>query len=446
MILYNLRPFLTDIYEVIPVQIEQASSGQLLQWRDELRAQYSEFQQRKLSLDLTRGKPSAQQLGLSDALDGSLKGHYQLDNTDLRNYGGLEGLPSARKLGAMLLGLHPEEVIAGGNSSLTMMYQAMLYAWLLGPDGKSPWKDEGTVKFICPSPGYDRHFAICEQLGIEMLVVSMDESGPDMDAVEALIAADKSIKGMWCVPKYSNPTGCVYSDATVNRIAQLGRQASGNFRVFWDNAYAVHDLSQEGQALANIMELCRNHGTQDSVLQFTSTSKISHAGAGVAFMGASRENLAVFCKQVGISMIGPDKVNQARHVHLFPDLAAVQRHMQCHARILGPRFDCVLNHLEQAFGQSDMGSWTIPKGGYFVSFNTRPGLAKTVVKLANEAGVKLTPAGATFPYGNDPEDRNIRLAPSFPSVEEVDLCMAIFATCVKIASVEQALTQGNAAV
>lgn len=422
-----------------PVQIDQASREQLANWRDALRAQYADYQQRKLSLDLTRGKPSAEQLSLADALDGNLHGNYQLDGTDLRNYGGLEGLPSARKLGAELLGLDPAEVIAGGNSSLTMMYQAMQYAWMLGPDGKNAWRNEAHIKFLCPSPGYDRHFAICEQLGIEMISVRLTDNGPDMDQVEALIKADSSIKGMWCVPKYGNPTGCIYSSETVDRIAALGKIAAANFRVFWDNAYVIHDLVSSPTLLANIMERCHAHGTEHSVLQFTSTSKITHAGAGVAFMGASKENLAVFCKQLGICTIGPDKVNQARHVKLLPDIAAVRVHMQKHAAILKPRFDCVLNHLDKAFSGSDLGEWTTPEGGYFVSFNTRPGLATTVVKLAAEAGVKLTPAGATFPYGKDPDNRNIRLAPSFPKLDEVDLCMAIFTTCVKLASVEKAL-------
>ena len=423
------------------MRIDQATPEQLQQWQSELETAYQAFQARKLSLDLTRGKPCAEQLDLSDALDGILDGNYREDATDTRNYGGLEGLPGARKLGAAMLGLQPEEVIAGGNSSLTLMYFAMLFAWMLGPDGKSPWRKEGTVRFLCPAPGYDRHFAICEQLGIEMLVVPVGEHGPDMDRVEDMVRADSSIKGMWCVPRFSNPTGCVYSPETVDRIAALGKLASNGFRVFWDNAYAMHELGAHAPVLANIMERCRVHGTEHSVLQFTSTSKISHAGSGVAFMGGSRENLAVFCKQLGISMIGPDKVNQARHLRLFPDIEAVRAHMQQHAAILKPRFERVLSQLEQSFADSDLGSWTRPDGGYFVSFDTRPGLANEVVRLANEAGVKLTPAGATFPYGRDPANSNIRLAPSFPSIEEVGLCMEVFAVCVKLASVRQALAK-----
>jgi DNA-binding transcriptional MocR family regulator len=422
------------------VRIDNASPEQLQQWRDDLEQQYSAYQDRKLSLDLTRGKPSSEQLVLSDALDGILQGEYRQDGIDTRNYGGLEGLPSARALGAAMLGLAPEEVIAGGNSSLTMMYQAMLYAWMLGVDGRSAWNKDGEVKFLCPAPGYDRHFSICQQLGIQMLVVPMLADGPDMDEVERLVTLDPAIKGIWCVPRFSNPTGCVYSDKTVDRIAGLGKLAAPSFRVFWDNAYAVHALEAGAQPLSNIMDRCRLHGTEHSVLQFTSTSKISHAGAGVAFMGGSKENLAVFCKQVGISMIGPDKVNQARHVRLFPDISSILEHMNGHAAILKPRFDCVLRHLEEAFGDSDLGQWTRPEGGYFVSFDTRPGLAAEVVRLANGAGVKLTPAGATYPYGKDPADRNIRLAPSFPSLEEVDQCMAIFIACVQLASVRQAMS------
>ena len=423
------------------MQITQASREQLTAWLQALEAEYAAFQEKRLVLDLTRGKPSAAQLDLSDALDGALQGDYQQDGTDTRNYGGLEGLPSARALGAALLGLSASEVIAGGNSSLTLMYQAMLYAWLLGPDGKAPWRKEGEVRFLCPSPGYDRHFAICQQLGIEMVTVPMREDGPDMDQVEALVKNDPTIKGMWCVPRFSNPTGGVYSDETVDRIARLGQLTKSNFRVFWDNAYAMHELTPDAPVLANIMERCREHGTVHHVLQFTSTSKITHAGAGIAFLGASQENLTVFCQQLGISMIGPDKVNQARHMRLFPDAVAIRQHMVKHAALLKPRFDSVLRHLNEAFAGGDLGTWTVPQGGYFVSFDTRPGLATEVVKLANAAGVKLTPAGATYPYGKDPQNRNIRLAPSFPKVEEVDLCMAIFVVCVKLASVRQRLQE-----
>jgi len=412
----------------------------------DLHAQYEQIKQQKLALDITRGKPSAEQLSLANGMN-TILGNDELvfAGTDLRNYGGLEGIPAARKLGAELLGLKFEEVIAGGNSSLTLMYQAMMFAVLFGSaDGDAPWSALssalGKAKFICPVPGYDRHFAICEELGIEMLTVPMNAGGPDMDAVEALVKSDPAIRGMWCVPKYSNPDGCVYSDETVERIAKLGLIADKSFRVFWDNAYAVHDLVDHPPQLANVMELCRKHGTADSVLQFTSTSKITFAGAGLAWMGASERNIKSFLKHLGISTIGADKVNQVRHVKFLPDVNAVKAQMKKHASILKPRFDCVLNKLEKNLGTDGaFGRWGKPQGGYFVSFDTQPGLATKVVQLANDAGVKLTPAGSTHPYKKDPDNKTIRLAPSFPTLAELDKAMDVFVLCVKLATVEQKL-------
>tara|TARA_R110001592_G_scaffold246427_1_gene508219 strand:- start:38758 stop:40035 length:1278 start_codon:yes stop_codon:yes gene_type:complete len=425
------------------VHVDQASHEQLQQWQEELAAQHDVFKANGLNLDLTRGKPSASQLDLANILDGALKGNYIADDgTDTRNYGGLAGLPGMRSLGSEILGVTPKEVLVGGNSSLTLMYLTILFAWQFGPNGKdSAWLDEGTVKFLCPVPGYDRHFSICEEFGIEMINVAMDENGPDMDQVEALIANDASIKGIWCVPKYSNPTGCVYSQDTVDRLAKLGTIAPSNFRVFYDNAYAVHDLSDAAPSLPNIMEYCRQHGTENSVLQFSSTSKVTFAGAGVAFMAASEENLERIQRHLGISCIGPDKVNQLRHLSVIKNLADLRTHMKKHAELLRPRFDCVLQHLEKNFTESDLGQWNSPEGGYFISFDTRPGLASAVIKLSAEAGVKLTPAGATFPYGKDPDNKNIRLAPSFPSVDEIDAAMAIFCNSVKLASVQQRLAE-----
>ena len=423
--------------------VDQANQEQLQQWQQELSAQHNTFKTSGLNLDLTRGKPSANQLDLANHLDGALQGNYISDDgTDTRNYGGLTGLPQMRALGAEILGVDPKEVLVGGNSSLTLMYLNVLFAWQFGVNGSgSAWKDESTVKFLCPIPGYDRHFSICEEFDIEMVNVAMDENGPDMDQVESLIKNDTSIKGIWCVPKYSNPTGCVYSEDTVERLAKLGNIASDNFRVFYDNAYAVHDLSEQPPELPNIMEFCRKHGTESSVLQFTSTSKVTFAGAGVAFMASSEQNLNIAQKHLGISSIGPDKVNQLRHLKIIKNLADLKAHMAQHAELLRPRFSCVLEHLENNFSDSDLGHWNAPEGGYFVSFDTRTGLATTVVKLAAEAGVKLTPAGATFPYGNDVEDRNIRLAPSFPSLEDIDAAMAIFCNSVKLASVQQKLEE-----
>jgi DNA-binding transcriptional MocR family regulator len=417
------------------------SRAELEKRHSELKAQYEKIKQQKLALDITRGKPSAEQLTLANPMN-TLLGNDELvfAGTDLRNYGGLEGIPAARKLGAELLGLKPEEVIAGGNSSLTLMYQAMLFAVMFGPaDDDAAWKN-GEAKMICPVPGYDRHFAICEEFGIAMVPVPMNANGPDMNTVEALIKNDPAIRGLWCVPKYSNPDGCVYSNETVERIAKLGLIAHQSFRVFWDNAYAVHDLVDNPLQLANVMELCCKHGTADSVLQFTSTSKITFAGAGLAWMGASERNIKSFLKHLGISTIGADKVNQARHVKFLPDLNAVKLQMKKHAAILRPRFDCTLTKLEKGLGNSgEYGLWGKPQGGYFVSFDTLPGLATKVVQLANDAGVKLTPAGSTYPYKKDPHNKNIRLAPSFPTLAELDQAMDVFVLCVKLATVEQQL-------
>ena len=423
------------------MQLDNASVAQLREWESQLTEQYQAILAKKLNLDLTRGKPSAEQLNLSDELDGLLKGNYiAADGTDTRNYGGLDGLPEAKQLGANIMGVEPANVLVGGSSSLTLMFQMMLTAYQFGlKDAASAWKNEGEVKFICPVPGYDRHYTVCEQLGIKMINVPMTSTGPDMDAVEALLKADKSIKGMWCVPKYSNPTGVVYSDETVERIAKLGQIASANFRVFWDNAYSVHDLAANAPQLASILEATRRNGTEDSVVQFASTSKITHAGSGVAFVAASAANLAGFKKFLNSCTIGPDKVNQIRHTRLLPTKEALMAHMGKHAALLNPRFDAVLTALSKAFEGTDLGAWEKPVGGYFVSFDTRKNCAKETVRLAAEAGVKLTPAGATYPYGKDPEDRNIRIAPSVPTVPEVVGAMEVFVTCVKLASVKQQL-------
>jgi len=430
------------------VYVDQATHEQLQKWHQELSIQHDAFKANGLNLDLTRGKPSASQLDLANMLDGALDGNYIADDgTDTRNYGGLIGLEGMRALAAEILGVNPKEVLVGGNSSLTLMYFNIFFAWQFGPNGldssgkSSAWKDEGTVKFLCPVPGYDRHFSICEEFGIEMINVAMDDNGPDMDQVKSLIANDPSIKGIWCVPKYSNPTGCIYSENTIERLAKLGNIAAPNFRVFYDNAYAVHDLTEPAPELPNIMEYCRNHGTESSVLQFTSTSKVTFAGAGVAFMASSEANINTFKKHLGIASIGPDKVNQLRHLKVIKNLADLKSHMKKHAELLRPRFSCVLEHLEENFSESDLAEWNSPEGGYFISFDTRPGLASEVIRLSAEAGVKLTPAGATFPYGKDPEDKNIRLAPSFPSVEDINSAMAIFCNSVKLASVQQKLAE-----
>jgi aspartate/methionine/tyrosine aminotransferase len=427
----------------MPVRVAAANKTQLQQWEREVDLEFQNYKRQALNLDLTRGKPSAEQLSLTDRLDGILAGNYACrDGTDARNYGGLLGIPEMRQLGAELLNVREQEVIAGGNSSLTFMHQCMVFAYLYGPRGKgTEWRRESHPKFLCPVPGYDRHFSICEDLGLAMINVDMTETGPDMDQVETLIKDDPGIKGMWCVPKYSNPTGIVYSDATVERIARLGQIAPPDFRVFWDNAYAVHDLTDDPPRLAAIMELCRKHGTEDLVYQFSSTSKISFAGGGISFLAASAANLAEFEKHLFVQTIGPDKVNQLRHARMFPNLASIRQHMRKHAAVLRPKFEAVLQHLAQHFTDTDLGDWSRPQGGYFISFNTRAGLAGEVIRLAAEAGVKLTPAGSAFPYKKDPANRNIRLAPSFPKLTELNQAMAVFVNCVKLASVRQRLAE-----
>lgn len=423
------------------MHIDKATPEQLAASLAELQDQYAQLQAKNLSLDLTRGKPGAQQVALSDALDGILKGDFtSADGTDVRNYGGLDGLAEAKALFSEMLGTPPADTLVGGNSSLTLMYHTVDFALSEGLRGpESAWGNADTVKFLCPVPGYDRHFAICEHLGIEMIPVPMLDSGPDMEIVESLVGTDDSIKGMWCVPRFSNPTGCVYSDETVERIARLGTIAGDNFLVMWDNAYAAHKLYPDAPALASLTDYCQQHGTGDSVFQFGSTSKITFAGAGVAFLSSSPANLASLKAHLAFQTIGPDKVNQLRHVRFLRDSDTLTAHMAKHAELLRPRFESVLETLERELAGTGMGTWNAPRGGYFISFDTRPGLAQKVVQLANDIGVKLTPAGATFPYGADPEDCNIRLSPSFPSEADVSATAEAFTICVKLASVQQRL-------
>jgi aspartate/methionine/tyrosine aminotransferase len=422
------------------VDLDRASVPQLREWETALNQEYAAFQAAGLNLDMTRGRPSIDQLKLSNALDGILNGEYKdAAGTETRNYSGadlIDGIPTAKALFAPMLGVKPEEMLIGGNSSLTLMYQLVQFGQLHGVAGSPAWSQSGEVKFLAPVPGYDRHFTVCEHFGIKLIPVAMNDDGPDMDQVEALVKADPQIKGIWCVPRFSNPSGIVYSDAVVERFAQLGKIASAGFRIFWDNAYAVHTLSDDAPELANLMELCRKHGTEDSVYIFGSTSKITFAGSGVAFLAASPANLKLIKHHLSFSMITPDKVNQLRHVKFIGNMDNLHALMKKHAELLQPRFNAVLTRIEAL---KALGSWTVPKGGYFISFDTRPGLAKTVVKLAAEAGVKLTPAGATYPYGNDPQDCNIRLAPSVPSVAEIEKATDVFVTCVKLASVQQEL-------
>lgn len=411
--------------------------------RQELLNQYQQIQAKKLNLDVTRGKPATSQLNLSDSLDGLLAGNYKCaDGTDTRNYGGGLGIPEARQFAADYLETIPARVMVGGNSSLQMMYQYVQGAFQHGLRGAdSAWTKEATngqrIKFLCPAPGYDRHFSICEYLGIDMIPVTMDENGPDMDQVEALLRKDPLIKGIWCVPKYANPNGVVYSASVVERFAQLGKIAGANFRIMWDNAYAEHHLVDNPPELANILALSEKYGTLDNVIVIGSTSKITHAGAGIAFIASSEANIQAFNDHLGIQSIGPDKVNQLRHMRLLKDMDALRALMQQHRAILQPKFELVLKHLENGLGGKGLGTWTKPAGGYFILFDTLPGQADKVVKLCAGAGVKLTPAGSTWPYKKDPANTNIRLAPSFPSLAELDEAMQVFVLCVELAASEQ---------
>ncbi|NQX88830.1 MAG: aminotransferase class I/II-fold pyridoxal phosphate-dependent enzyme [Halioglobus sp.] len=420
------------------VHIDRLSAAERATRLQDLQAQYRALHDQHLALDLTRGKPCDEQLTLSDALDGILGGDFRAaDGTDARNYGGLEGLPEARALFAEVLDTPLEETFVGGNSSLTLMYGVIDFALTVGLSGPaSAWGNEDSVKFLCPTPGYDRHFGICEHLGIEMIAVPMLDNGPDMDAVEARVRSDKTIKGMWCVPRFSNPTGCVYSEETVKRIAQLGLIAADHFLVMWDNAYAVHTLYDDAAKLPSLHRHCMEQGTLNNVFQFGSTSKVTFASAGIAFLSSGARNLEALQAHMAFQSIGPNKVEQLRHVRLLKDSDTLSQHMAAHAAIIRPRFECVLTTLDTALTGSGMGQWTRPKGGYFISFDTLPGLASRVVQLAAAIGVKLTPAGATFPYGKDPADRNIRLSPTFLSLDDLQTAMDAFVVCVQLASME----------
>jgi aspartate/methionine/tyrosine aminotransferase len=407
--------------------------------RTDLMQRYTAICDRKLSLDITRGKPSPEQLDLSNGLLEmvSSQDFHSAAGVDCRNYGGLDGLPEARTLFAAYMDVAPEEIIIGGNSSLTLMYDTFLRAMQHGVGGDAPpWSRQPAVKFICPSPGYDRHFAICEQLGIEMLPVAMTADGPDMDAVESLAAQDASVKGIWCVPLYSNPTGAVYSDDTVDRLARMTTRAA-DFRIFWDNAYAVHYFGERPARVRSILDACKAAGNPDRPLLFGSTSKITFPGAGLAMMAGSTRNMAWVRDHLFFQTIGPDKLNQLRHVRFFSDLASIHAHMEKHAAIVRPRFQAVQEILTQELAGKGIASWTRPEGGYFVSFDAPEGCARAIVKMAAEAGVKLTPAGSTYPLKKDPRDNNIRIAPTFASVEDVRTAVKALAICTQIVAIDQ---------
>ena len=390
---------------------------------------------------MARGIPAPEQLDLSmEMLNTPLTDTMSESGNDCRSYGVLDGIPEAKKLFAEILDVQPENIIVGGNSSLQLMYDTISRAMLLGVLGsEKPWCKYDKVKFLCPAPGYDRHFGICESLGIEMITVPYKEDGPDMDEVERLVASDETIKGIWCVPMYSNPTGISYSDEVVRRFANL-KPAAKDFRIFWDNAYCVHHLSDDGQAhLLNIIDECRKAGNPDMVFEFTSTSKISFPGSGVAVICASKDNIEFIKKQMGKQTIGFDKLNQLRHVRFFKNRKGIEEQMRRHADIIRPKFEAVLRTLETELKPLGIATWTDPRGGYFISFNGMDGTAKRIVALAKEAGVTMTNAGATYPYGNDPHDSNIRIAPTYPSIDELQTAMDLFCVCVRLASVEKLL-------
>lgn len=416
--------------------------------RDELAAEheqqkrnYAELQAKGLKLDLTRGKPSAAQLDLSNKLL-ELPGADDFrdgDGTDVRNYGGVHGLPELRAIFGELLGIPVQNLIAGNNASLELMHDVVVFSMLHGgPDSPRPWVQEPVVKFLCPAPGYDRHFAITESLGIEMITVPMLEDGPDVDLIEELVAADPAIKGMWCVPVYSNPTGVTFSWETVRRLVQM-RTAANDFRLMWDNAYAVHTLTHDFVRNVDVLGLAEAAGNGNRPLVFASTSKITFAGAGVSFLGASLGNIAWYLQHAGKKSIGPDKVNQLRHLRFFRDADGVRLQMQRHQELLAPKFAAVLEILSDRLGESKIASWTEPKGGYFISLDVLPGTAKRTVALAKDAGIAVTEAGATFPYRKDPEDKNIRIAPTMPPEPELRAAIDGLATCALLSATESLL-------
>lgn len=424
------------------MQYNDMSKEELLVLKESLNKEYAEAKAKGLALDMSRGKPSAKQLdvslGLLDTINSSsdLKA---LDGTDCRNYGVLDGIPEAKKLMADMMGTTPDHVIVYGNASLNIMYDQISRAYTHGILGNTPWCKLDKVKFLCPVPGYDRHFAITERFGIEMINIPMSESGPDMGMVEEYVSKDASVKGIWCVPKYSNPQGYTYSEETVKRMAAL-KPAAEDFRIFWDNAYVIHDLYDDNKdEIDDIISECEKAGNPDMVFEFASTSKVSFPGSGIAALATSANNIADIKKQLTIQTIGHDKLNQLRHVRFFKDINGLKEHMRKHAEFMRPKFEAVESVLEEELGGLGIGSWTEPKGGYFISFEALDGCAKAIVAKCKEAGVKLTGAGATFPYGKDPKDSNIRIAPSFPTPEEMKQAADLFVLCVKLVSVEKLL-------
>ncbi|WP_310528343.1 aminotransferase class I/II-fold pyridoxal phosphate-dependent enzyme [Nocardioides sp.] len=417
------------------------TSDDLATLLEQQRAAYAELKAHGLRLDLTRGKPSAAQLDLSDELLNLPRGFKDASGTDVRNYGGLAGVAELREMFAELLWVEPEQVVAGGNSSLTMMRDCLIYMLLFGArDSDRAWSKEATIKFICPVPGYDRHFTLLESLGIEMITVPMNDDGPDAEAVAALVKDDRSIKGMWVVPTYANPAGSICSQEVAARLASMDT-AANDFKIFWDNAYALHHLTEEEAKSADILTLAAAAGRPDRPIMFASTSKITFAGAGVAFLAASEANVAWYLAHLGNGSIGPDKVNQLRHMQFFGTAQGVREHMTKHRAIIAPKFDEVDRVFSERLGGYGIATWNKPAGGYFVNLDVVPGTAARVVSLAKEAGIALTPAGSSFPHGDDPNDANIRIAPTMPPLDEVTRAIDAVATCILLAAAEQATGQ-----
>ena len=420
----------------------EMTKDELMQEKTALEAEYEKIKNLGLSLDMSRGKPGADQLDLSLPMLDVLKSDSDMKSEsglDVRNYACLDGIPEAKALIAGMVGAKPEQAIVYGNSSLNIMYDQVSRAFIFGLCGNTPWCKLDKVKFLCPVPGYDRHFRITEFFGIEMINIPMSPEGPDMDMVEKYVNEDPTVKGIWCVPKYSNPQGYTYSEETVKRFAHL-KPAAPDFRIYWDNAYSIHHLYDDNQDfLLEILDECAKAGNPDIVYKFTSTSKVSFPGSGIAAVAASKANLDDFRKYMTVQTIGHDKLNQLRHVRFFKDINGLHEHMRKHADILRPKFEMVLATLDKELNGLGIGEWTKPHGGYFISFDAMEGCAKAIVAKAKEAGVVMTGAGATYPYGNDPKDSNIRIAPSYPSIEELGKAAEVFVLCVKLVSVEKLL-------
>ncbi len=424
------------------MKLSEMSRAELTEFKEKNLKAYEDYKALGLALNMSRGNPCTEQLDLSvDMLkifdDGNFKGENDLD---VRNYGILDGIPEAKTLFADLLGISADETIIYGNSSLNAMFFCVQTAYNKGILGQKPWSQYEKVKFLCPVPGYDRHFKVTEFFGIEMINIPMTPTGPDMDMIEKLVADDETIKGIWCVPQYSNPDGISYSDETVKRFASLKPKAK-DFRIFWDNAYCIHHLTDKPEYILNILDEAKKVGNENIVYIFASTSKVTFPGAGVAVMGASKENIEDIKKFLGISIIGYDKMNQLRHVRYFGSAENMKEHMKKHMAIIAPKFNLVCEKLKAEIEPLGIASWTEPKGGYFISFNSLDGCAKKIVKLCAEAGVTLTGAGATFPYGVDPCDKNIRIAPTYPTLADLEKALEIFITCVKLVSAEKMLAE-----